>query len=87
MTAFSEDGVKSRIRAFIVDSWLSGDARGFDDSTDLQEAGVLDSFALLALVGFLEQHFSVQLEPADINPEAFTNVDSIARLVIQKTMR
>jgi acyl carrier protein len=87
MTTFTADNVKSRVRAFIVDSWLNGDARGFDDSTDLQEAGVLDSFALLALIGFLEKDFSVQLEPGDINPEAFTNVDTIASLVIQKTMR
>jgi acyl carrier protein len=87
MTTFDEDGVRSRIRAFIVDSWLSGDARGFDDATDLQEAGVLDSFALLALIGFLEKDFSVQLEPADVNPEAFASVDTIARLVIQKSVK
>ncbi len=80
-----EEHVRSVVRQFIVDSWLSGDARGFDDRTDLLESGILDSFATLSLIGFLEETFKVQLDPADVNPSTFATVDTIARLVLQKT--
>jgi acyl carrier protein len=76
-----DDRVKNDILEFVVASWLSGDARGLDGATDLQEAGVLDSFSMLTLVGFLEETYGVQLDPADINPETFRTVDAIAGLV------
>jgi acyl carrier protein len=80
-----EASVRAQVRDHIVSSWLSGDDRGLDDTTDLQEAGVLDSFGILTLFGFLEQKFGVQLDPGDINPENFRSMDSIAKLVIAKS--
>jgi acyl carrier protein len=82
-----EARVKADVRQFIVSSWLSGDERGFDEQTDLQEAGILDSFSTLALIGFLEDTFKVQLDPADINSETFRTVNTITRLVLDKVAR
>jgi acyl carrier protein len=63
---------------------MNGDERGFDDDTDLQQAGILDSFSTLALVAFVDDTFSVQLDPADINAETFKSVNTVAQLVSQK---
>lgn len=82
-----EASVQADIRQFIVSSWLSGDDRGFDEQTDLQQTGILDSFSTLALIAFLEDAFKVQLEPADINAETFRTVKTITRLVLDKTAR
>lgn len=79
-----EARVKADIRQYIVHTWLSGDGRGLDDETDLQQSGILDSFSTLALVAFLDDAFSVQLEPADINAESFRTVSRLARLVAGK---
>ncbi|HVP66496.1 MAG TPA: phosphopantetheine-binding protein [Anaeromyxobacteraceae bacterium] len=79
-----EAQVKANIHQHIVSTWLSGDERGFSEDTDLQESGILDSFSTLALIGFLDKTFSVQLEPADINAETFRSVASITRLVMEK---
>jgi acyl carrier protein len=79
-----EARVKDDVRQFIVSSWLSGDERGFDEQTDLQQTGILDSFSTLALIAFLEDTFKVQLDPADINSETFRTVNSITRLVLDK---
>lgn len=76
--------LKVSIREHIVSNWLNGDERGFDDDTDLQHAGILDSFSTLALVAFLDDTFSVQLDPADINAETFKSVNTVAQLVSQK---
>lgn len=82
-----EDRIREDIRRYIVQTWLSGDDRGFDDGTDLQQSGILDSFSTLALIGFLDDAFKVQLEPADINAETFRSVERVARLVAGKAAR
>ncbi len=76
--------VLKRVRDYVVESWLNGDARGFDDDTDMQRMGILDSFSTLALVAFLEETFKVQIEPVEINAESFRNVNAIASLVLAK---
>jgi acyl carrier protein len=76
--------LKANIHAHIVGTWLNGDERGFDDDTDLQHAGILDSFSTLELVNFLGDTYAVQLDPADINAETFKSVNTVAQLVSQK---
>jgi acyl carrier protein len=82
-----ESRVKADVRQFIVSSWLSGDERGFDEQTDLQQTGILDSFSTLSLIAFMEDTFEIQLDPADVNSETFRTVDSVARLVLTKMER
>jgi len=76
--------IKADIRQYIVENWLSGDARGFADDTDLQQNGILDSFTTLALVGFLEDRYGIQLEPGDINTDTFRSVETLERMVQTK---
>ncbi len=77
-----ETQVRSELREYIVTTWLSGDGRGFADDTDLQQAGILDSFSTMALIAHLEQAFRIQLEPADVNAETFRSVETISRLIL-----
>jgi acyl carrier protein len=77
-----EDQVRHSIRQYIVDTWLSGDSRGFDDETDLTQAGILDSFSTLDMAAFIDDHFSVQLEPSEINASSFRNISSLAGIVM-----
>jgi acyl carrier protein len=79
-----DSNVKSSIRDQIVTTWLNGDDRGFDDDTDLQGTGILDSFSTLSLVAFIDDTFRVQLDPVDITAETFKSVTTIAELVVNK---
>lgn len=79
-----QDQIRASIRHYIVSTWLSGDARGFDDETDLLAAGILDSFSTLSITAFLDESFHVQLEPTDINPANLRNVRAIAGIVASK---
>jgi hypothetical protein len=54
-----EAQVAAEMRRYVVETWLGGDGRGLYPETDLQEAGLLDSFAMLALVGHLGDAFEV----------------------------
>ncbi|MFT3924327.1 MAG: acyl carrier protein [Myxococcales bacterium] len=76
--------VTQGIRDYIVNTWLSGDPRGFHDDTDLQETGILDSFSTLALAAFLEKTFSTQLEPSEINGDTFRSVQTLTQLVLER---
>jgi acyl carrier protein len=82
-----EARLTTSIREHIVATWLNGDSRGFDDDTDLQESGILDSFSTLALVAFIDEAFGVALDPAEINAETFKSVHTIAELVGGKIAR
>ncbi|MFT3926768.1 MAG: acyl carrier protein [Myxococcales bacterium] len=76
-----ETRVMDEIIDYIVTTWLSGDARGFTEQTDLQASGILDSFSTLALVAFLDEKFEVQLDPADVSTDSFRTVSAVANLV------
>lgn len=73
--------IKDEVRKYIVQNLLSGDARDFTDETDLQESAILDSFATLELVQFLESTFEITLGAGQIQTGSFRNVDSIARTI------
>jgi acyl carrier protein len=84
MASSVTSSVKSSIHQQIVTTWLNGDDRGFDDDTDLQGTGILDSFSTLSLVAFIDETFKVQLDPVDINVETFKSVSTISELVETK---
>lgn len=77
-----EDNVKKSIREFIVDDVLEGQDIGeLTDSTPLITTSILDSIAVLKLVLFLEEKFSVSIDPADIDAEHLDTIELIAELV------
>jgi acyl carrier protein len=70
-----------RIRDFIVESFLLGDAQGFDAHASLVDSGVLDSTGVMEVVDFLEETFSITIEPEDLTVDNLDSVDRLARLV------
>jgi acyl carrier protein len=79
-----EEEIGQLLREYIVSTWLSGDGRGFDDETDLAQAGILDSFSTLDMASFIDERFRVRLEPSDINAGSFRNVRSLTGIVLER---
>lgn len=79
-----QERVRSSIHQYIVSTWLSGDARGFDDNTDLLQAGILDSFTTLSITSYLDESFHIQLDPAEINPDNMRSVNALVKIVLAK---
>jgi acyl carrier protein len=52
--------------------------------TDLIEAGLLDSLALVELLTQLEESFDVSISTDDMEPENFRSITSIAMFVMQR---
>jgi acyl carrier protein len=60
------------------ESDLGVDTSDMDDSTALFSSGIIDSFALVSLITFLEQECSLRMNPLDVNLD---NLDSIERIL------
>jgi acyl carrier protein len=73
-------GTASLVRGFLIENgdWLAPAAQ-LTDETPL--SGVLDSVALVNLVLWIEQTLGVELQDADIEPESFSSVASVAALI------
>ena len=53
----------------------------YDTCTTLIDDGILDSFAILSIVGELEDAFDIKITPAEINPENFNSAQSLWAMV------
>jgi acyl carrier protein len=67
----------------IIVGWLSrlpttAGAGTIGPDTDLIEAGIIDSLAILDLVGFLEQRFKITFPVEEFVPENFRTATAIA---------
>jgi len=54
------------------------DLGGVDDETELFSSGLVDSFAMVDLLVFLEKHTGTKMGPEDITLE---NLDSVGRIL------
>ncbi len=71
--------IEGKIRRYIFEQYPALEGNGLGDNDPL--AGVLDSLAVLGVVGFVEPEFSVELNPSDLTDENFESIASISRLV------
>lgn len=73
------EAIRNDIRTFIIDNFLFGDeSQPLPDDLSLIDNDLVDSTGILELVGFLEEHFEVKIEDADIVP---ANLDTIGKIV------
>lgn len=79
------ENVKEEIRQYILSEFLPGESpSNLQDATPLRTSGILDSMATLRLVGFIEEHYGVEVEAHEAGVENFENIDSIAAFVSSK---
>jgi acyl carrier protein len=70
---------EEKIRGYIFSQYPALGTSGLANETSL--AGILDSLAVLGVIGFIEPEFMVELTTADLTDENFESIASIARLV------
>jgi len=76
------EDIKQTVKDFILREFLPGeDPANLTDSVKLVRDGIIDSLATLRLVAFLEEHFKIQLEAHDTNPENLNSLPDIAAMV------
>ncbi len=56
-----------------------------EGTANLVEAGLVDSFAILEIISFLEAEFGIDFEAGGINPDDVASIDNILALIESKT--
>ncbi|MFT7558247.1 MAG: acyl carrier protein [Flavobacteriales bacterium] len=72
--------VRSKIRQFLSND-LEVDVSSFSDSDELFTGGLIDSFALIELLGFLESELDFTVNFAEMTVDDFDTIDSLVKLV------
>lgn len=73
------------VEQFIIEE--IGASRGIeslDRDSDLLASDVLDSLAVLELVGFLEERFEIEIADQDLIPENFQSVSAVVAFLGRK---
>ena len=78
--------VESTLERFIVDELLLANPdKSISADESLIGSGVIDSLALVRLITFVEDQFSVTVEDDEVIPENWETLQSIVALIRQKS--
>lgn len=84
MKAVVEQELIEQVIGWVKENGLNGASHTeISESTNLLESGLLDSFAFVDLVLFIENRTQKKLDLLDVNPEEFTVVKSLCHLALQ----
>jgi acyl carrier protein len=76
--------VTTRIRGFIVDTFLLGDDDGFDDTDSLIDGGIVDSTGVMEIVAFLEETYGITIDDDELVADNLDSVERLTKLVDSK---
>lgn len=75
---------REEIFEFLSDE-LGVETDDIEPDTLLFSSGIVDSFALVTMMMFIENHAGIRVNPTDVNLDNFDTVDRIVNFATQKT--
>jgi acyl carrier protein len=82
----SPEAIEQEVRRFLQDNFpLSADGVDLAGDDSLIEVGVIDSTGVLELIGFIEEHYEVEIADEEVLPENLDSITNITRFVGEKT--
>lgn len=75
---------KEQIRQFILSELIADKKTELNDSVLLIENGIIDSLGIMALIGYLENNFAIEIAGEDLVPENFASIATINDFVALK---
>jgi acyl carrier protein len=81
----NEQDIKSVLKNYILNEFLRGeDPAALTDTTPLMTTGIIDSIAVLKVVGFLENDLNITVEPHEAVVDNLNTISDMTRLVMSK---
>jgi len=77
--------IAQQIRAFIIENFLYGQEREFNNDASFLDEGIVDSTGVLQLVAFLEETYGITVEDEELTPQNLDSVNSVAAYLSRKT--
>lgn len=68
---------EAKIRAFMEETFLFSFGQDLDDDTNLFQAGVMDSFGYVRLIGFLRSEFGAEYSDEDMLTDILVSFNRI----------
>jgi 2-hydroxymuconate-semialdehyde hydrolase len=69
------------IRAFIVEKFLEGHGEGLEVDSPMLELGIINSFSLAELVGWIETQWGIRIPDRELTPENLASIAALADLL------
>ncbi|MCB0806746.1 MAG: acyl carrier protein [Bacteroidales bacterium] len=76
--------IKNKIRSFIAETAFVSEDKINDNSLIFQE-GIFDSMGFLSLINYIEDHFQIKADDAELLEENFESVEAIAEFIARKS--
>ena len=76
--------MRAKVRGYIIENFLFGQANDLQDNTSFLEKGILDSTGVLELVAFLEETFSIKIDAEETLPDNLDSIDLICAFLERK---
>ncbi len=77
--------MKEKIRSFIVENFLFGDAGELKEDTSFLNDGIIDSTGILELVDYIEENFGIKVEDDELVPENLDSIKNLEAYITRKT--
>lgn len=77
--------MKEKIRSFIVENFLFGDAGALKEDTSFLNDGIIDSTGILELVDYIEENFGIKVEDDELVPENLDSIKNLEAYITRKT--
>jgi len=74
------EGMKDRLRKFVVDTFLYGEGTVEDDQP-LFESGIIDSLGFMKLLEFIGDEFGVNMDMSEVSMENFETINDMAATI------
>ena len=78
--------IKDRLRLYILENFLfTDDQSELDNEDSFMDQGIIDSTAVLELIFFMEEEFSVKVEVEEMIPDNLDSINKVTRFIESKT--
>ena len=76
--------IENKIREYIAENFLFGDASQLAADDSFLDKGIIDSTGILEIVMFLEEQFGIKVADNEMLPENLDSISNIARFIAKK---
>jgi acyl carrier protein len=77
--------IEAKIRAYIAENFLFGEADQLAVTDSFLDKGIIDSTGILEIVMFLEEQFGIKVADSEMLPENLDSIGNIVNFITRKS--
>jgi len=79
--------IRDKLRLFILENFLfTDDQSKLNNEDSFMDQGIIDSTAVLELIFYLEEEFSIKVEVEEMVPDNLDSIDKVTHFIESKTV-